>query len=144
MSETQSATYTHTPNLISHLDIIVPRRRWRRCALALLSRRSLSLSSGRSSVRRLWRLLGYHRLQVHIDLVALEDPEGPLGGHVRLVLPCGADDADGGVVDGELFVLLERFAEGVEAVADEVRVAVVISIVVLEIVIIFEKAKFAP
>ena len=118
MSEKQSATYTHTPNLISHLDIIVPRRRWCRCALALLSSRSLS--SRRSSVGCFGSLLWHHRLQIHIDLVALEDPEGPLGRHVRLVLPCGADDADGGVVDGEFLVLLERFAEGVEAVADEV------------------------
>ena len=36
------------------------------------------------------------------------------------MLAGGADDANGGVVDRELFVLLQGFSEGVQAVSDEV------------------------
>jgi len=48
---------------------------------------------------------------VRLERFALEDAEG--------LLARGADDADARVVDAQLLVLLERVAQGLEAVLDE-------------------------
>ena len=70
----------------------------------------------------MWRLpalLRSHALQVYFDDFSLEDAEVALGANVGFVCTTGADDADRGVVDSKLFVLLERFAQCVQAVLDE-------------------------
>ena len=63
----------------------------------------------------IWTLLRDHAIQVDLDDLALEDAEVALGPYVLT----NADDADRGVVDRELLVLLERLPESVQAVADE-------------------------
>ena len=70
----------------------------------------------------MWRLpalLRCHALQVYFDDFSLENAEVALGADVGFVCATGADDADRGVVDRELFVLLERFTQCVQAVLDE-------------------------
>ena len=58
-------------------------------------------------------------MEVHLDRGALKNPKvnGDAG---TLVYASRADDADGGVVDCEFLVLLERFAKGMQPVADQV------------------------
>ena len=64
----------------------------------------------------IWTLLRDHAIQVDLDDLALEDAEVALGPYVLT----NADDADRGVVDRELLVLLERLAQRVQTVPDEV------------------------
>ena len=83
--------------LLLHLYVLVCRRRRRR----------------RRSRCGLARLLRDHALQVDLDDLALEDAEVALGAdlaRLELVRARGADDADRGVVDRELLVLLESLA----------------------------------
>lgn len=60
-----------------------------------------------------------HGVEVRLDRGALKNSKVN-GGACVLVHPTGADDPNGGVVNRELFVLLERLAKGVQSVADQV------------------------
>lgn len=98
----------HNP-LLLHLHILIPRCWCRYGGLSSRSRSSYALS-----------VLGNDGLEERLYSLVFEDSERAGWGDALLVLAGGADDADGGVVDRELFVLLQGFPERVKAVSDEV------------------------
>lgn len=61
-----------------------------------------------------------HSLEIHVDHLALEDAERTLRWNILLMFSHWSHDTYRGVVDGKFFVLLEGFAQRVQAVADEV------------------------
>lgn len=91
-----------------HWYIFVGSRR-RRCARGWC---------GRS--RRSFDLLWYHTLQEHVNLITLENTEWAGGCDPRFVGGCGPNNPDRSIVCVELFVLLERLAQSVKPMSNEI------------------------
>ena len=91
---------------LAHLNILIARSRCRR-------------GSRRWCRRGLASVLRDHAPEVALDGLTLEDAEVALGRDVRLFRTGRADDANGGVVDGELLVLLQGLTQCVQTMADQ-------------------------
>ena len=80
---------------------------------------SIGGRGGRCMGRGVCSFLRGHALQVNLNDLALEDAEVSLGPDVSFVRATGTNDADRGVVDGELLVLLERLSQRMQAMLNE-------------------------
>ena len=110
-----SSRKSDAPNrLLLHLHILVASHRGCVCWLgALRCRRRPSARSGT------WCFLRNHALQVDVDRFAFEDAERASRGHIIFVRARRSDNSDGRVRGRKLFVLLERLAQRVQAVFDQ-------------------------
>lgn len=89
---------------VCHLNVIVASRRWR----SGLSCRSIC--GGSRSGCTLSRFLGCHTLQVDLDILPFKDAEWSIWMRSLLMCTYRADNTNGGIIDGKLFVLLESLA----------------------------------